>query len=150
MSAGFFLVLLVDRERLRPPVGSPRQALAAEAHKVARAADLALPPALEPVVMRYLRNRWAVGIPLGVAVSALLDGRRTGATERRTLADRGVARAGGRPGTLCRARGLPLADRAVARPWGDPPCAPPAPHTARRDHPKRALGVGSHRAPQPV
>jgi hypothetical protein len=45
----------------------------ATAHKLARQVDLALPGHLEPVVMRYVRNQWAVGTVLGGGAAFLLS-----------------------------------------------------------------------------
>ena len=45
----------------------------AAAHKLARKMDLALPGQLEPVVMRYVRNQWAVGTVLGVGTAYFLN-----------------------------------------------------------------------------
>jgi len=56
-----------------------------EAHKMAEAADLNLPSNIEPLVMRYLRNRWAVTLPVGfglvvVITYALRTGPKAGLT----------------------------------------------------------------------
>ena len=72
MNAGFLLVFLPLWSVIAFTSGRRNGRWRVEALKLARAADLALPPNLEPVVIRYLRNRWAVGLPVGVAIAGLV------------------------------------------------------------------------------
>jgi hypothetical protein len=72
MVTGFFLGFLLLWSVIAFTSGRRNGRWRSEAHKLARSADLALPSNLEPVVTRYLRNRWAVGLPVGVAIAGVV------------------------------------------------------------------------------